>query len=191
MSETENTSNQQPIVIALVAVAVLLAALVGVLIYREAQAAKVAQLGAVPAASTASQSTGTGSSAMGGATGGATAEETPFDEKTATKVPAGQTPEEYLKAYHEDVVAGKFDAAYKMLPLDKQKSYGDAASYASQVKQYGITGYQLGKPVTEGDTTTIAALMNNPSMPVTYTWSFKKVGDTTYVVSRTMGGSVQ
>ena len=76
----------------------------------------------------------------------------PFDAKTATKVPAGTTPEAFLKAYHEDVIAGKYDEAYKMLPLDKQKSYGDAKSYAEQVKGYGITGYKLGKPVEQGDT---------------------------------------
>jgi len=191
---SENTqSNNQPIVIALVVVAVLLAALVGVLIYQQSKAAQLAQLGTPTAATEAPAATGQAPAGMGGATTGATGAEggAAFDAKTATVVPAGQTPEEFLKAYNEAIIAGQFDAAYKMLPLDKQKSYGDAKSYASQVKGYGITGYKLGKATENGDTTSIATLQENPAMPVTYTWNFKKVGDTWYVESRVMGGSVE
>ena len=88
-------------------------------------------------------------------------------------------------------MAGKYDEAYKMLPLDKQKSYGDANSYASQVKGYGITGYKLGKVDRERRHRHAVGLMENPAMPITYTWKFKKVGDTWYVESRTMGGTVE
>ena len=64
-----------------------------------------------------------------------------------------------------------------MLPLDKQQSYGDAAAYEAQVKAYGITGYKMGKPVENGDKVTIVTLQETPQMPITYTWNFKKVGD--------------
>jgi hypothetical protein len=190
MSDQTQSNNSQTIVIALVVVAVLLAALVGVLVYQQSQASKLATLGAVtPDQGAATQppagmGSGTGAPAAGG-------EAAPFDAKTATKVPAGTTPEAFLKAYHAAVVAGKYDEAYKMLPLDKQKSYGDANSYASQVKGYGITGYKLGKVTETGDSATAVGLMENPAMPITYTWKFKKVGDTWYVESRTMGGSVE
>jgi len=176
MSEQTQSNNSQTIVIALVVVAVLLAALVGVLVYQQSQAAPAA--GQAPAG-------------MGGAAGATGAEAGPFDAKTATKVPAGTTPEAFLKAYHAAVVAGKYDEAYKMLPLDKQKSYGDANSYASQVKGYGITGYKLSKVTESGDSASAVGLMENPAMPITYTWKFKKVGDTWYVESRTMGGTVE
>jgi hypothetical protein len=187
MSDSTNSSSQQTIVIALVVVAVLLAALVGVLVYQQSQAAKLAA--PVVAAPSASQNP----AGMGGSTGGAAtgAAAGPFDPKTATKVPAGVAPLAFLKAYNEDIIGGKFDAAYKMLPLDKQQSYGDAKSYAEQVKGYGISGYKLGKPVENGDTMSIATLQENPAMPITYTWNFKKVGDTWYVESRVMGGSVE
>ncbi len=192
MSEQTQSNNSQTIVIALVVVAVLLAALVGVLVYQQSQAAKLATLGAVTPADTGAPAAGQAPAGMGGATGGATgAEAGPFDAKTATKVPAGTTPEAFLKAYHAAVVAGKYDEAYKMLPLDKQKSYGDANSYASQVKGYGITGFKLSKVTESGDSATAVGLMENPAMPITYTWKFKKVGDTWYVESRTMGGTVE
>ena len=193
MSEQTQSNNSQTIVIALVVVAVLLAALVGVLVYQQSQAAKLATLGAV----TPDQAGGFPESRRHGRRERAArlartgAEAGPFDAKTATKVPAGTTPEAFLKAYHAAVVAGKYDEAYKMLPLDKQKSYGDANSYASQVKGYGITGYKLSKVTESGDSATAVGTQENPAMPITYTWNFKKVGDTWYVESRTMGGSVE
>jgi len=125
---------------------------------------------------------------MGGAASGAAPVE--FDAATATKVPKGQTPEQMLKAYNEDIIGSKFAEAYKLLPVDKQQSYGDAASYEAQVKAYGITSYSMGKPVTEGDTVTIVTEQVTPQMPISYTWTFKKVGDQWYVASRTMGGTI-
>jgi hypothetical protein len=187
MSDQTQSNNSQTIVIALVVVAVLLASLVGVLIYQQSKTAQIAQL--TPPAATTTDPAATPPAGMGGAA--ATGEAVAFDEKTATKVPAGTTVEDYLKAYHEAVVAGKYDVAYKMLPLDKQKSYGDAASYASQVKGYGINGFKLGTTTEEGASATIVARMENPAMPITYTWVFKKVGDTWFVASRTMGGEVK
>ena len=98
------------------------------------------------------------------------------------------TPEELVKTYNEDVIAGKYEEAYGMLPVDKQQSYGSASAYAEQVKAYGINSYSMGAPVENGDEVSIAAEQVTPQMPITYTWTFKKVGDQWYVVSRTMGG---
>ena len=120
--------------------------------------------------------------------GGAATAPTEFDAKTATQVPAGMTPEDVIKAYHEDVIAGKYEEAYKMLPLDKQQSYGDATAYGDQVKAYGINAYEMQPPVEDGDTVTISATQVTPQMPIAYTWTFKKVGDQWFVASRTMGG---
>jgi hypothetical protein len=49
----------------------------------------------------------------------------------------------------------------------------------------------MGKAVTNGDNVTIVSEQVTPQMPITYTWAFKKVGGQWFVVSRTMGGSVQ
>jgi len=181
MSDQTNTNNNQTIVLALVVVAVLLAAIVGVLIYQQSKAATPV----VPPAAT----TGTGGDQP---PGNATQQPPgPFDPKTATKVPKGSTPEAFVKAYNEALISGDFKKAYDMLPLDKKTSYGDATQYGDQVKGYGINGYKMGKPVEKGDIVSIAAVQENPSMPITYTWNFKKVGKQWYVQSRVMGGSVQ
>ncbi len=186
MSDQTPSSSNNMIVIALVVIAVLLAAIVGVIVWQQSQAAKI------PSPSPTQTNPQGGAQMMGGATSGGQAQApTEFDAKTATKVPKGQTPEQMLKAYNEAIIAGKFAEAYKLLPLDKQQSYGDAASYEQQVKAYGITSYKMGKPVTEGDTQSIVTEQVTPQMPIGYTWTFKKVGDQWFVVSRTMGGAVQ
>jgi len=181
MSDQTQSSNQQMIVIAMVVIAALLAAIVGVVVFQQMNAAKL------PNPSTAAVGA-TGAAAPAAAP--VTAATGPFDAKTATKVPAGMTPEQMVKAYHENIAAGKYDAAYKLLPLDKQQSYGNAKAYTDQVKAYGITGYEMGKPVATADKIEIAATQVTPQMPITYTWSFTKVGSQWYVASRAMGGTV-
>ena len=198
MSEDTQSNSQQMIVIALVVIAVLLVAIVGVMVFKQSKANTAIPTPTANGANTAAGSAGAAGAAagaagnppagMGGATGAPAA---PFDAKTATKVPSGQTPEQMLKTYGDDILANKYAEAYKLLPLDKQQSYGDAAAYESQVKAYGITKFNMGKPVVEGDTTTIVSEQVTPQMPITYTWSFKKVGDQWFVESRTMGGSLQ
>ncbi len=186
--QTPQASSQQTLVIALVAVAVLLASIVGLLVFQQSKSASTS----LPvAADTAAQGTApinpnATQNPPAGTTGGGA-----INAKTATKVPSGVTPEQFVKAYNEAVIAGKYDQAYAMLPVDKQQSYGSAASYASQVKQYGISGYKMGKPVASGDTVSIVAEQDTAAMNITYTWNFKKVGKTWYVESRTMGGTVQ
>lgn len=186
MSDQVKNSNQQMIVIALVVIAALLAAIVGVVVYQTTQKVPA------PVAAVPTDATPMGGSSGQPATGGnaaAPAADAPFDAKTATKVPAGMTPEQLVRTYLDDVVEGKFPEAYKLLPA--ANSYGNAAAFEEQVKPYGITKGNMGKPVTDGDTITIAAEQVTPQMPITYTWAFKKVGDQWFVASRTMGGSVQ
>lgn len=193
MAENNSSTMDQAqvLTIGLVVIAVLLAAIIGVLWFQGNKNAALDQSAALTAGAQTQQTAQTGAQAPAGMGGGNAAAETPFDPKTATKVPAGTEPLAFVKAYHEAIAANKYADAYKMLPLDKQKSYGSVAAYEEQLKGYGITGYTLGKPVTEGDKMTIAAEQVTPQMPITYTWGFKKVDGTWYVESRAMGGSVK
>jgi hypothetical protein len=191
-SPTTN-NNQQMIVIALVVVAALLAAIVGVIVWQQSQSAKIPSPTALAPSAPAATTPGTASGSSGAPAGmgqGTAAAPGPFDAKTATKVPSSMTPEQLVKAYNENVIAGKFAEAYALLPLDKQQSYGDAKAYEAQVKAYGITSYNMGKPTTSGDTVEVVAEQVTPQMPITYTWTFKKVGGQWFVASRTMGGTV-
>ena len=187
---SENAKSQtNTVVIVLVVAVVVLAVGLGYYIWSQNQA--VPEVTSLPAGS-AGAATGDTAATTPGSTGtmpGATSSEpVAFDPKTATKVPKGTAPADFVKAYHEAVMKGKYEDAYKMLPLDKQKSYGDAASYGQQVAAYGITSYELTQPKETGDTWTVVATQVTPQMPIAYTWTLKKVGGEWYVASRTMGG---
>jgi len=191
MPEQTQSNNNQMMVYALIAIAVLLAAIVGFMIYNNVS-------NNVPSPTVSGSTTGAPTGAAGSSTTGApagmpssSAPAGPFDAKTATKLPAGMTPDQALKAYNEAILAGKYADAYKLLPLDKQKSYGSAAAYEQQVKAYGITSYKMGTAKTQGGDTVIVGEQVTPQMPISYTWTYTKIGDQWYVKSRVMGGSVQ
>lgn len=190
MSEKAQANNQQMIVIALVVIAALLATIVGVLIYQQSKALPSPSVSAAATPQGAASAAGSSQQVPAGMQAQAAAP-TAFDAKTATKVPSGMTPEALVKAYNEAVIAGKYDVAYKLLPIDKQQSYGDVNAYGQQLKSYGITSYKMGKSTASGDSVSIPAEQVTPQMPITYTWTFKKVGSQWYVASRTMGGTVQ
>jgi hypothetical protein len=185
MADQTQSNNNQVIMYALIAIAVLLAAIVAFMVLKP---------GSVPSPTVSGAATTPATTGTNGAT---TPQMPPastpvaFDTKTATKLPSGMTPEQALKTYNEDVLAGKFTEAYNLLPLDKKTSYGSADAYGQQVKAYGITSYKIGKATTTGSDVSIAAEQVTPQMPITYTWVFTKDGGNWYVKSRTMGGSVQ
>jgi hypothetical protein len=190
MTEETQSNNQQMIVYALIAIAVLLAVIVGFMIYQKTTAVPGPTAGAATQQTAADAGAAAGQQQMPpGAASGAAAE--PFDAKTATKIPSGMTPEQALKSYNELIIAGKFADAYKLLPKDKQVSYGSPEAYAAQVKAYGITSFKTGKPTTQGNDVVIVSEQVTPQMPITYTWTFTKDGSTWIVKSRTMGGTVQ
>ena len=190
MPEETQSSNQQMIVYALIAIAVLLAAIVGFMIWNQSKALPGPTTTGTTAPATAA-APGAAPGAPAGMGSAGTAPAGPFDPKTATKVPAGMTPEQALKAYNEDIIGGKFAEAYKLLPLDKQTSYVSASAYEQQVKAYGITSYKTGAPTTQGSDVVIVSEQVTPQMPITYTWTYTKVGNTWFVKSRVMGGTVQ
>ena len=184
MPDQSQTSNQQVIVYALIAIAVLLAAIVGFMIYQQTHA--------LPSPTTSSATSGsdtTGAAPSSAMT--APSSTTPFSTKTATKLPAGMTPQAALSAYSAAIMGNHYDVAFGLLPVDSKKSYVSADSMASQLKPYGITGFKQGKPQTSGSDTSIALEEDTPAMNITYTWVFTKAGNTWYVKGRTMGGSIQ
>jgi hypothetical protein len=108
--------------------------------------------------------------------GGALPADIPFDPATATKVPAGETPKQYVENYYKAVLAKDYAKAYALLPADK-KAATDEASFGAQLEGYGLTGYKMGEVATTGDSTTVGASMSAPG------------GEFGYVVkSRTLPG---
>lgn len=178
-------TQQKQVTILLAVVAVLLVAIVGILIY---------QANAIPGptanAATSQPAQSAGAVAQQPAAGsGIQAAAPQFDEATAPKVPADQTPEQYVNQYYQATLDGDFDTAFVMLPTATQASYGDSASYAAQLQGYGITGFSVEPQVEQDGTIYVVGTSETPQMPISYTWTFVQGADGTWLAAdRQMGG---
>jgi hypothetical protein len=172
-------SNQKMIIALLGVVAVLLAVIVGVLVFKGPSsnvAAVDPNAGVVPSTTT--------SGTMPAATPAA-----PFDPKVATKVVG--TPKDHVNKYFGSIVKGDYTTAYNLLPTDKKTSYGSADAFGQQLKGYGATGFTMGKDTLTGDTEVVDATLNTSGGPFTYIWTFVKVNGAWVVKSRAIGGMGQ
>jgi hypothetical protein len=183
MSEQTQTNNT--LVIALVVIAVLLAAIVGVIIYRQSTA--VPSVTATTPATTPAPATGAATGAMGGATGGTTAP-TEVDPASATKVPKGTDPATYVNAYYEACAKGDWQAAYDMLPADK-KAGNSPEALKEQVSGYGIKSFTVSKAEIKGDSASVnAEQVTGQYGTFVNTWTFTKDGETWLVASKAVTG---
>lgn len=168
--------NNRTITYLLGAVAVLLVVIVALVVLRQQ-----------PAPVTPNAGNASTDSTIPANMGGALPADIPFDTATATKVPAGETPAQYVESYYKAVLAKDWQKAWSLLPADK-KAAQDAATLGAQLEGYGLTGYKMGEVKTDGDTTTVGASMSAPGGEFEYLWTFVKVDGTTYLKSRTLPG---
>jgi|GEM_PF-4969885 len=79
--------------------------------------------------------------AKGNATGGMSGV-VGFDLETAQRLPADVTPEMWVTAYYEAIVAQDWQTAWEHLPADKQVAQ-TAAQLGEQLLEYGVTDWRL------------------------------------------------
>lgn len=159
---SEQANNNKTILIALIVVAALLAAIVGVLVW---------QSNKDDGTDTTTTTTNTGTTNTGAPATGSTT----FDPKTATKVAAGVEPKQHVENYLKACAAGDFTTAFKMLPADKQASYGTADAYAGQLKGYGdLSNYSVSEPKKQGEDVVVTGSQNIGGMEFAYDWTFVK-----------------
>lgn len=173
-------SNQKMIIALLGVVAVLLAVVVGVLVFKPAT---------VPPVDT----TATGATANPGSTTGnnngipTTDPNAPFDPAKATA--ASGTPKDHVSAYFGAIVKGDYNKAFNLLPTDK-KANGEQA-FADQIKGYGMSSFKIDKVDEKGDTSVVNATVQTSGGPFTYIWTFVKYNGKWVVKSRAIGGMGQ
>lgn len=184
---TAPLDTQKMIIIALVVVAALLAAIVGVMVYKANQTSNLPTATTPVSGGSQTGTSGAPAGMMSGATGGQSAA-VAFDPKTATKVPKGTEPEAYVKQYYELCQKGDYAKAFTMLPKDKQATYGDAKAFESQVAAYGISGFELEKAAVQGDNASVTAWQKTPNGSFGYTWVLVKDNGVWLVKSRDMAG---
>jgi hypothetical protein len=175
----QQSNNNQTMMYVLVGVVVLLVAVVGYMFYARSQPASL------NAATTTTAATTTGAQAPAGMGQQAATVDpnAPVDTKTATKV-TGADPKAFVSQYYTAVTKKDWATAYKMLPYSV-KSQQDEATWGSTQNGYGIKSFKVTKSEVQGDSATVVVSMDTASYGAfSNQWTFKKVGDAWYVVSK-------
>ena len=178
---SQSAFGQKQVTLLLVVAALLLAAVVGVLVWQNSNSPST------PVADPSTPPAGMGEAQPPAGMGGAQVPQVEFDPATAPVVPEGQTPAEYVTAYYEACANKEYDTAYGLLPVASQQYYGDAAAFEQTLESYGVTEYAVGEAVDSGDTVSVIGGQEAQGMMVNYDWLFVKGDDgTLYLQSRTM-----
>lgn len=173
---------QKQLVIGLVVVAVLLAAIIGIVIYQNGNTVPAVSTSATPAATDPAAAPTQGDPVQ--PTGDAE-----FDPATAPVVPDGETPEEYVNRYYQAAADLDYEGAYVMLPTATQAYYGDSAGFQSTLEGYGISGFSVNPQAEADGRITVVGVQDAQGMQFPYTWTFVAGDDGAWLVmSREMGG---
>ena len=173
---------QRTVMILLGVVVVLLVAIVGIVIYtgQQKNAPVAAGTGTTGVASSPTTSTGQPTQANPGMAPSTAAS---FDAKTATKVPAGMTPDKYVASYYQSILDKKFDVAFRMQPATSQQ--GTVADFQATQQGYGMKSFKVVSSNIAADTATVDIeqdLGTNGTWGAL--WTLKKVGGDWFVESR-------
>ena len=177
MMEETNTAPNRTVLILLGVIVLLLLAIVAFFVLDNGNDGTTT--------TTTGETTGTATTGMP-----ATTASGPFDPATATKVPAGETPEQYVTKYFDAVVAGDFQTAYDRLPADK-KAAQDVNAFSSQLTGYGVSAYTIDSATEEGEEAQVTATATMAGGSFQYLWTFVKDGEGWLVKSRTLPGMGQ
>jgi hypothetical protein len=174
---------QKQLIIALVVIAALLAGIVGILMWQNANN--------VPAVSDTSSSTDPGGASQipqtNNSTGPAGGGE--FDPATAPAVPAEETPEQYVNRYYQLCQDGDYATAYTLLPTATQAYYGDEAGFEQTLAGYGISGFSVQPQVEADGQISVVGVQQAQGMDFPYTWVFVQGDSGEWLVkAREMGG---
>jgi hypothetical protein len=178
MSELETGAPAGPNKIVYILLGVIVVLLIGVV------AAIAMQGPAKTATPTATAPTAPATTPPAGMT---TATEETFDPATATRVPEGETPEQFVEAYFKGLVDKNYESAYNRLPAAKKASQS-LQSFSDQIAGYGITGYEMGATTTEGEDTKVTCSAVTSSGNFEYIWTFTQVDGAWVVKARVLGG---
>lgn len=171
MPQSDTSKNTNPVVIGVLLVVVVALAATLVYLWQSRQATQTTQQPTMP---TQQAPQGMPSSAPA-----------PFDPATATKVPDGQTPEEFLTAYLVACEKGDWEKAFASLPIGKQEQYGTAEAFGNQLATYGIQGHEVAEVSATDDEVVLSGIMKTGSAgDWSYDWTFKQADGVWYAADR-------
>ena len=170
MSDAPSTSNRTvPILLGVIAVLLVVLILVLAGVFKGSSGSTSANT-AASGTSTSTSNPGVGSSAA-------------FDPATATKVPAGQQPGAFVKAYYQAILDKKWDVAFKMQPAASQQ--GTVQDFQQTEQMYGLKSFGIVSAVSEGATATVVVRQDLGKNGVFGAqWTFVKPGSQWLVKQR-------
>lgn len=179
---SDSAQSQRQIVALLVVAAVLAAAIIGFLLWKNFSSGATAP-------NSAQVQTPAASSGMPPAA--SQVPDVEFDPATAPVVPAGQTPEQYVTAYYELCGKGDYEKAFTMLPIATQRYYGNSEKFKSTLEGYGLGAFKVSPQKQQGDEITVVGTQEAQGMSFPYTWTFVKRDDGSWVIKSRQMGSAQ
>ncbi len=181
MSET-NAARNKTVPMLLGVVAVLLLAIVALLVLNNGNETTVPVADTGTTATTDADTTGSMSQpGMGASTG------VEFDPATATKVPEGVTPEEYVAQYYQAILDKDFEKAFAMQPATSQEG-NNAEDFGATQTGYGMTSFTIGESSEDGDIATVTAEQDlGANGKWAAMWTFEMYEGSWVVQSRAVG----
>jgi hypothetical protein len=110
-----------------------------------------------------------------------------FDPATATRVPAGQSPRQFVAAYHQAILDEEWQTAFEMQPATSRS--GDVAAFKATWESYGLDGFKIFSDATTSTGSKVVVRMDLGANGIwNATWDFVKSGDTWLVKTRSKIG---
>jgi hypothetical protein len=166
-------NNNRTVMILVAAVVVLFVAFIAVVVLSAGSRN-------APTASTDNGTTtgSTGATAMPGIASSAS-----FDAATATKVPAGEAPKDFVSAYYQAIIGKEWDVAFRMQPASSQR--GTVADFQATQTMYGMKSFQVFSSTVNGSDATVVVEQDLGSNGTwNATWTFVKQNGTWLVKGR-------
>jgi len=171
-------NNNRLVMILAAAVVVLFIAFVAVVLLSNGNTAT--PTASNPGTGSSTTPTATSNPGVGSSTG------TTFDPTKATKVPADQTPDEFVSAYYQAIIDKKWDAAFKMQPAASQT--GSVADFQATQEMYGMKSFKIAsKDIGDKEATVIVEQDLGQNGIWNASWTFTKEGGNWLVQARKVG----
>lgn len=167
MAENQSNNNRLVMILAATVVVLFIAFVAVVVLSKGNQTAATTTTTATTGVTTAPSTTSTATSNPG--VGASTA----FDPATATKVPAGKAPQDFVSGYYQAILDKKWDVAFKMQPAASQQ--GTVADFQSTQTMYGMKAFTVKSSVVGSTEATVVVQQDLGTNGLwTATWNFVK-----------------
>jgi hypothetical protein len=182
MAENQTNTNRLVMILAAAVVVLFVAFIAVVLVTTSSKSSTTAST-----ASTTGTSTTASTASTTAVTNEGMSSSTNFDASTATKVPSGTAPKDFVAKYYQSILDKKWSTAFKMQPAASQQG-ATVSGFQQTQETYGMTAFSVFSS-TVGSTEATVVIEQNLGTNGTWnaTWTFVKNGGDWLVKERKVG----